>query len=153
MRKFHLALAFFMVAVGSTFFADSASSDEKPAAKTTEATKATRPSLPTGKMDAAEWMKASTAPLAPGEIDRLVNAQLAKIGVKPAPLTNDLEFLRRVYLDTTGHLPTPGEVGEFLPSESAPGGSRQAHRQAARLRCVRRSLGQLLARSHHEPDD
>ena len=119
MRKFRLALAFFALTVGLTFFAGSASSDEKPAKEAVEATKAARSSLPTGKMDAAEWMKASTAPLAPGEIDRLVNAHLAKIGIKPAPLTNDLEFIRRVTLDVTGHLPTPAEISEFL-KDSAP---------------------------------
>ena len=119
MRKFHLALAFFALAVGLTYFTGTASSDEKPATKAAEPTRSARPSLPTGKMDAAEWLKASTVPLEPGEIDRLVSAQLAKIGIKPAPVTNDLEFLRRVYLDVTGHLPTPGDISEFLKDSAA----------------------------------
>ncbi|HEX3313734.1 MAG TPA: DUF1549 domain-containing protein [Gemmataceae bacterium] len=119
MRKFRLPLAFFALTVALTFFAGPANSDEKSAPKTAEAARAARPELTTGKMDAADWMKASTAPLAPGEIDQLVNAHLAKIGIKPAPLTNDLEFIRRVTLDVTGHLPTPAEIKEFV-KDSAP---------------------------------
>src|SRR5258708_38085291 len=111
MRNLRLALAFFALTIGLTFFAGSASSDEKPAekpaTKAAEATKAARPSLPTGKMDAAEWMKASTAPLAAGEIDRLVNAQLAESGRKPAPLTNDPALIRPLHPHVTRHLPAP----------------------------------------------
>ena len=118
MRKSHLAFGFFVLTLGLLTFGGFASSEEKTVEKPKEKS-APKPALPTGRMDTADWLKASTAPLAPGEIDRLVEAQLEKIGVKPAPLTTDLEFLRRVYLDVTGHLPTPAETGEFM-KDSAP---------------------------------
>lgn len=74
---------------------------------------------PTGYLRPADWMKASTAPLAPGEIDRLVDAQLQKANVTPAPRTTDEQFVRRVWLDLTGRLPMPADVTEFLADKSA----------------------------------
>src|SRR6185312_9796652 len=75
--------------------------------------------LPTGQLDRADWLKFSTAPLAPGEIDRLVAAELEKAGVTPAPRTTDEQFIRRVYLDLTGRLPVPADVTEFLADPAA----------------------------------
>jgi hypothetical protein len=48
------------------------------------------------------------------EIDRLVYTKLKIMGIPPSPLSTDPEFLRRVYLDTIGALPTAGEVRAFL---------------------------------------
>ena len=70
--------------------------------------------LPVGALDTKDWLKASTKPLAPGEIDRLVNAELAKVGVKPAAKTTDEQLMRRVYVDLTGELPVPADVTEFV---------------------------------------
>lgn len=47
------------------------------------------------------------------KIDRLIEADLEKAGVKPAPLVNDDTFLRRAYLDLTGTIPTPNQVTDF----------------------------------------
>ncbi|MCS7191369.1 MAG: DUF1553 domain-containing protein [Armatimonadetes bacterium] len=47
-------------------------------------------------------------------IDELVLAKLRKLGIPPSPLTSDEEFIRRVYLDAIGTLPTPDEVRQFL---------------------------------------
>ena len=47
-------------------------------------------------------------------IDDLVFAKLRKMNVRPAPRSSDEEFLRRVYLDAIGWLPTPREVSEFV---------------------------------------
>jgi hypothetical protein len=74
--------------------------------------------LPTGNLDTKDWLKYSTQPLAQGEIDRLVNAELAKVSVKPAALTTDEQFLRRVHLDLTGRLPMPADITEFLADKS-----------------------------------
>src|SRR5262249_42512423 len=52
-------------------------------------------------------------PLEAGEIDRLVGAALEKAKIKPAPLTSDEQFIRRVTLDLTGKLPTPAAIKEF----------------------------------------
>jgi hypothetical protein len=62
----------------------------------------------------AEWKNASSVPLAPGEIDRLIDAELKAAGVKPAPRTTDEQFIRRVYLDVTGKLPSPPDIAEFV---------------------------------------
>ncbi len=53
----------------------------------------------------------------PGEnnfIDGLVFAKLRRMNVAPAALSNDQQFLRRVYVDTLGRIPTPAERRRFL---------------------------------------
>jgi hypothetical protein len=50
----------------------------------------------------------------PGEIDRLVVDQLDRLGIEPAKLCSDGVFVRRVYLDVTGTLPTADEARQFL---------------------------------------
>jgi Protein of unknown function (DUF1553)/Protein of unknown function (DUF1549) len=47
-------------------------------------------------------------------IDELVFARLKALGIPPSELSTDAEFLRRVYLDTIGSLPTPDEARGFL---------------------------------------
>ncbi|MFO0879289.1 MAG: DUF1549 and DUF1553 domain-containing protein [Gemmataceae bacterium] len=51
-------------------------------------------------------------------IDREVFAKLRRLNIAPSPLSTDEEFLRRVTLDTTGALPTPAEVRQFLADRS-----------------------------------
>jgi hypothetical protein len=72
-----------------------------------------KPALPTGHLRTDDWLTYSTAPLASGEIDRLVSAELKKAGIDQAPLVNDETFLRRAYLDLIGRVPTPKEIAEF----------------------------------------
>jgi hypothetical protein len=74
--------------------------------------------LPVGALDTGEWLKYSTKPLQPGEIDRLVNAELAKVGIKPAAKTTDEQFMRRVFIDLTGKLPMPADITEFVADKS-----------------------------------
>ena len=47
-------------------------------------------------------------------IDELVFARLKRLGIPPADLCSDPEFLRRVYLDVIGTLPQPDVVRAFL---------------------------------------
>jgi hypothetical protein len=47
-------------------------------------------------------------------IDKLVDAKLAKLNVAPSGLCDDADFLRRIYIDLTGTLPTPEEARKFL---------------------------------------
>jgi hypothetical protein len=49
-------------------------------------------------------------------IDDLVFAKLRRLNIVPSPLSSDSEFLRRVYLDAIGVLPTLAETQEFLAS-------------------------------------
>jgi hypothetical protein len=47
-------------------------------------------------------------------IDRLVFLKLRKLNVLPSELADDAEYLRRVYLDVIGTLPTAAEARRFL---------------------------------------
>ena len=47
-------------------------------------------------------------------IDRLVFRKLRTLNILPSDLADDAEYLRRVYLDVIGTLPTPAEARRFL---------------------------------------
>ena len=49
-----------------------------------------------------------------GKIDELVFARLQQAGIQPASVCSDAVFVRRVYLDVIGTLPTAKEAREFL---------------------------------------
>ena len=49
-------------------------------------------------------------------IDDLVFAKLRRLNIVPSPLSSDEEFVRRVYLDVVGLLPSLEETREFLAS-------------------------------------
>ena len=48
------------------------------------------------------------------ELDSLLDKALASEKVTPATLTNDVEFVRRIYLDMVGKLPTPEQARAFV---------------------------------------
>src|SRR5262249_9638046 len=50
-------------------------------------------------------------------IDRLIEARWAGKGVQPAPLADDGEFFRRVYLDLAGRIPPYTEIHGFLDDD------------------------------------
>jgi hypothetical protein len=52
-------------------------------------------------------------------IDKFVFPALTVAGVAPAPPTTDYEFVRRVYLDLTGHIPSPAAAQSFV-QDAAP---------------------------------
>ena len=52
-------------------------------------------------------------------IDELVLQQLRRLNLKPSPRSSDEVFVRRVYVDTIGTLPTADEVRSFL-ADAAP---------------------------------
>jgi hypothetical protein len=47
-------------------------------------------------------------------IDAEIFGDMDKAGVKPARLTTDEEFVRRIYLDITGRIPSPDTIRGFL---------------------------------------
>jgi hypothetical protein len=51
-------------------------------------------------------------------IDRGVFAKLNRMRISPSEPCTDAEFIRRVFLDTIGVLPTPAEVGAFMADSS-----------------------------------
>ncbi len=55
---------------------------------------------------------------AAARIDALVNAGLQKAEQKPNPLASDEQFVRRVYLDIAGRIPTREEALEFITDSS-----------------------------------
>jgi len=77
------------------------------------------------------WMVAATVVLgsiqganarqdrASAQIDRLVSAKLNELGIPPSDPCTDEVFLRRIYLDMIGTLPTPIEVRKFLNNHGA----------------------------------
>jgi hypothetical protein len=57
--------------------------------------------------------------VAHNRIDELVGAKLRDMGIVPSEPADDATFLRRVYLDTLGTLPTTKEARDFLVDTSA----------------------------------
>ena len=62
--------------------------------------------------------ESSRFPDSQDQIDRFVLLRLHRQGIQPAHLCSDSVFVRRVYLDVIGTLPTAGEVKDFLASSN-----------------------------------
>ncbi|MBX3439868.1 MAG: DUF1553 domain-containing protein, partial [Planctomycetaceae bacterium] len=96
------------------------------------------------RIDSRDVQEAAPPPIAPvtlspGEMTQRVDDLMSELwernGIVPATDCEDLEFLRRVYLDLTGRVPTVSEVREFI--NEVPAGRRE------------RLVEQLLARRDH----
>jgi hypothetical protein len=57
-------------------------------------------------------------PAPQGQIDELVFGRLKQLGIAPAGLCTDAVFVRRIYLDVIGTLPTAEEAKQFLDDQS-----------------------------------
>jgi len=60
----------------------------------------------------------NTVAIAAAEIDRVVGAVLAKAGQKPNAPATDEQFLKRIYVDALGRIPTAAEARAFLDDRS-----------------------------------
>ena len=60
----------------------------------------------------------NTVAVAAAEIDRVVGAVLAKAGQKPNAPATDEQFLKRIYVDALGRIPTAAEARAFLDDRS-----------------------------------
>ncbi len=56
---------------------------------------------------------------AAAELDRLIEQKLAAVGQNPNPLVGDEVFLRRIYLQVAGRIPTLPEANEFFESHDS----------------------------------
>jgi hypothetical protein len=65
---------------------------------------------PSGATSAAELSQ---------RIDDAIDSRLKSEGVQPAAPADDAEFLRRVYLDLTGHIPPAAKAAAFLSDRSS----------------------------------
>src|SRR5262245_38239842 len=65
------------------------------------------------------WKSAPNKKLTPAELDRLLSAAQKKDDVKLAPVVPDETYIRRVYLDLTGALPSALEVKRFTSDPSS----------------------------------
>ena len=94
-----------LVALAGVSLAHAADATDKYGAdKAKPAKSVLQPSL-TGQLDAAALADA---------IDRAVDQRLAAEKVRASPRADDAEFLRRVFLDLAGHIPSPDRAAAFL---------------------------------------
>ena len=61
----------------------------------------------------------TAGPLRAADIDHAIRVYWQKEKIVPAPPANDARYLRRVYLDVIGRIPTASEVTAFLADESS----------------------------------
>ncbi len=52
-------------------------------------------------------------------IDAEIFGKMARLDVHPARLTTDQEFVRRIYLDLTGRIPSPDDIRSFVADTTA----------------------------------
>ena len=74
-------------------------------------------------VSAASVFESPTPPAAASPIDRIVFAKLSSLKIQPA-LCSDAVFVRRVYLDVIGTLPTAQEAGDFIKDPDTQGKRR-----------------------------
>jgi hypothetical protein len=72
--------------------------------------------LPLGAVSSLELREKITPAPASAKIDQLMSAYHREQGINPLPLVNDETFVRRVYLDIAGRIPTYEETMHFLDS-------------------------------------
>ena len=84
---------------------------------------------------AAGSFETHAEPTAHGKIDELVFASQKRLGLRPAALCSDAVFVRRVYLDTIGTVPTADETRQFLGDRGP-----NKRRRSSTVSCSEKSL-------------
>lgn len=74
--------------------------------------------LPVAVQAQSNPFEGGVAPKPDCQIDKLVFANLERLGLKPAKLCSDAVFVHRAYFDVIGTLPTAAEASEFLLSHA-----------------------------------
>ncbi len=87
------------------------------------------PKPPPNRLEEAERLTREQSPRLPGAsgavaqpvnlVDEYIFGAAHKAGIVLAPPATDIEFLRRVSLDLTGHLPTPERIRQFVADAAA----------------------------------
>jgi hypothetical protein len=62
--------------------------------------------------------ESTVAPVTRGRVDELVFGRLKQLGIQPAQACSDAVFVRRVFLDVIGTLPTADEAKTFLTDKT-----------------------------------
>ncbi|HMJ90544.1 MAG TPA: DUF1553 domain-containing protein [Candidatus Acidoferrum sp.] len=75
------------------------------------------PVSPAATNDATNVFESPIPPVAEGQIDKLVFAELARLQITPV-LCSDAVFVRRAYLDVIGTLPTAKEARDYIEDVS-----------------------------------
>jgi hypothetical protein len=125
MRKILYFLPFLSLAVLVIFATSPSSADDQ-----SKPTTSTKPPKSYGKnlekvdVIPPEWKTISARKLTSAEVDAALQQLQVKEGIKPAPLTSDEQFVRRVYLDLTGKLPDPAVIKAFVADKSS---DKRAH--------------------------
>ncbi len=91
--------------------------------------KKVHPPPPPNRLEEAERLTREQSPRLPSAaaavaqpvnlVDEYIFGAARKAGIVLAPPATDIEFLRRVSLDLTGHLPTPERIRRFLADQAA----------------------------------
>ena len=74
--------------------------------------------FPDGESKATPSPKSLDAQELAARIDAFIDASLAARGIEPAPLATDAEFMRRVFLDLAGRIPSEAEARSFLANQA-----------------------------------
>ncbi|WP_436715998.1 DUF1549 and DUF1553 domain-containing protein [Roseiconus lacunae] len=104
----------FIVATGGQAFAQKKKKPAPPKIRLPESVR----SAPSHLMDVepADRSRRTDLEYAASELDHMVEKELADKGIDPNPIASDEVFLRRVYLDVAGRIPTLKETSAFLES-------------------------------------
>ncbi len=78
-----------------------------------------RTEMISGDLDAGMTLLDASAAPRKNFIDNILFDRMERDGVASAPLCSDEEFIRRVYLDITGRIPSPEDVTKFLQDQTA----------------------------------